>query len=59
MRKPLLASVILVLVVGMLVLYKFQTPSDSLSFNEIAPSGDVVKIEYRHGGNGLLYETEN
>jgi hypothetical protein len=59
MRKPLLASVILVLVVGMLVLYKFQTPSDSLSFNEIVPSGDVVKIEYRHGGNGLLYETEN
>jgi hypothetical protein len=59
MRKPILASIILILVVGMVVLYKFQIPSASLSFNEIAPPGDVVKIEYRHGGTGLLYETEN
>lgn len=58
MRKPILASVILVLVVGLVLLYKFQMPSSSLSFDEIA-SGDVVKIQYRHGGSGLLYETEN
>ncbi|KRF44015.1 hypothetical protein [Paenibacillus sp. Soil787] len=57
MRKPILACVILVLVVGMVVLYKFQLPA-SLSYDEIAPLGDVVKIEYRHGGNGLFYETE-
>ncbi|MCQ6559955.1 hypothetical protein [Paenibacillus mendelii] len=59
MRKPLLAIVILVLMVGILVLYKFQKQSGTLSFNEIASAGDIVKIEYRHGGNGLLYETEN
>ncbi|KRF13675.1 hypothetical protein [Paenibacillus sp. Soil787] len=59
MRKPILACVILVLVVGMMVLCKFQLPSASLSFDEILPSGDAVKIEYRHGGNGLLYETED
>jgi hypothetical protein len=56
MRKLLLASITtLVIVVGVMLLYKFQK---TLTFDEII-QGDVVKIEYRHGGNGLLYETEN
>ncbi|KQX46875.1 hypothetical protein [Paenibacillus sp. Root444D2] len=59
MRKPILVCVILVLVIGMVVLSKFQLQSASLSIDEIAPPGDVVKIEYRHGGNGLFYKTEN
>ncbi|AZN41618.1 hypothetical protein [Paenibacillus albus] len=59
MRKPALLIVIIVLVVGVVALYKLQLPSASLSFNEIVPPDDIVKIEYRDGGNGLFDESEN
>ena len=60
MRKPILASVILVLVVGMVLLCKIQSQSSSLSFDEISTEVDnIVKITYRDGGTGLLYETQD
>lgn len=53
--KVQLLSVMLAL---MLFIVGCSTNSEEqVAFDEIA-KGDIVKIQYRHGGTGLLYKTE-
>ncbi|MFD0698114.1 hypothetical protein ACFQZT_28980 [Paenibacillus sp. GCM10027628] len=57
MRKLILFGFVFVLIFGVWLGAKSYRSSESVNFEELVP-GEIVKIEYHNGGNGLLYETD-